>query len=418
MITPVQRPAPRFAGLVDRAMPAAKWYLHDLEQAGESAAKQLLIQEPKGPLQKAWNTLMDSGPGEALRLFTQWDYNRVVSGDWLMQTAMGGIVFQMFGTILPMRLFQAWQRADRYEDGSWDKREFYDVLRRDVPTLLLLVFALDPLRDRVMMPLLEKIGRIRLHQPGGGPPLDFRQLADTYGLQNAGQLVHLLEADPRNREGIHDAVRLMPTFGLEALNDAKQTVTHHVRELVEAIETGLGQPERLARAGRVLATLDEMNGFRNGLRETMAHSYDVRAKFVQKPMLGLFRKYYPDYRKFMARYAQLMRLPADALAFTTVLGLLGYGVVAFNDFWNRHQWQRAHAKTQGLDAVLQLPGLGKPQPALPVIQDGADVSPFSLSKTGAPAMAATPLTAPPVIIQPALIKAAQAAAVAASSGAP
>jgi hypothetical protein len=70
-----------------------------------------------------------------------------------------------------------------------DFSELWDVLRRDTVALTMMLFTLDPLCDRVMIPALEKLKRIRLTHPGSNVPFAFNNLGEIYALRS-GSLLH------------------------------------------------------------------------------------------------------------------------------------------------------------------------------------------------------------------------------------
>ncbi|MFM7468804.1 MAG: hypothetical protein ACKO37_04835 [Vampirovibrionales bacterium] len=114
----------------------------------------------------------------------------------------------LVGAIGGRSLF-AWLRAplnpadETHPKPRKDLSELWDVLRRDTVALSMMLFTLDPLCDRVMIPTLEKLKHLRLTHPVTKAPFAFTALQDIYALRTPA-LLHAFLVDKSDHHRAFD----------------------------------------------------------------------------------------------------------------------------------------------------------------------------------------------------------------------
>ncbi|MDX2085488.1 MAG: hypothetical protein SFZ03_08880 [Candidatus Melainabacteria bacterium] len=127
-----------------------------------------------------------------------------------------GYIIPVIYSCLPIRVLQAFERGKKHNDY----REIGDVFRRDIPTLTIFLFALNPVMNKLMLPFLEFARKIRIIPDNGRElaknpweklvkildaprPMGHHTLEQSYYLNNHQNLVQILR-DDLNRSHVHE----------------------------------------------------------------------------------------------------------------------------------------------------------------------------------------------------------------------
>lgn len=228
-----------------------------------------------------------------------------------------------------------------------DTREISDIMRRDVVTLSLMLFALDPIGDKLMIPWLQRLKGVRLMHPQSGRPLSFDQLKAAYHLATP-DITRLVMADPMNRRGL--AMMLKEGFvGLPRDAQVRATKSHidrtfhtlahqlHDYQLLGHVHHNSLSPQqafnRLKTPGAIAALkAGQIHDYMPPLNELIDQSASSAWGALNQldELLASKGLAAVNAREFISRYAMGSMAPAHLFAIAlTVLGL-GLGPVLYN----------------------------------------------------------------------------------------
>lgn len=242
-------------------------------------------------------------------------------GRHLVMPPMGAVAIIVILSTLSARLYYALKRSQ----GN-DNRELGDILRRDIPTLGLLVFAQEPLvqgmtqllQDRHGIQLLAKqtdkskglwhsiFKNILEHE------LTYSELDRYYRITHQNRLMNILQ-NPNNHRG---ALQVLNDTALKSMSHQQQ---HYFRQFSQHVRNAIRLAKRPASIEKVvMKAYTALKEFENaGLRST--HNLNIRHIFS-------------DYAKH-ARHGSVL------FSLAIIVGLLGYGVTRFNEWWSIRQYK-------------------------------------------------------------------------------
>lgn len=268
--------------------------------------------------------------------FSNHDYSKSFSigglGKAGVSPPLGAIATIVIPVTLLGRLYCSMKRS-----SDVDSRELGDILRRDIPTLAILVYMLDPLVNTMSHMIQRGLGlqlmthlkdankgtsllaQIKTGFTSSAEPLKYTQLDRYYYLNSPTRLAGLIN-EPFNQRGLTNALK---RFGKNNLSTAQETV-------YKAFATQLQLAMRLARKQPLTADSPAIQG----LFKTLEHFDSLAAKAASNGGKVL------KIREFIAGYAKLARHVSAFTGLAIVVGLLGFGVTAFNEWWSIFQYKR------------------------------------------------------------------------------
>jgi hypothetical protein len=244
------------------------------------------------------------------------------------------------------------------------------------------------------VPGMQQLRGVRLFNAAGSS-LSYEALKEAYTFDNHKNLLNTLKDQLNTRHFltvIDDELNTRATTekGTEALSQLKQRFRAGVKGILdsEALkgyhafvksrspehlhtpalwdEWKALNPENAQAAERLEAMAKD--AFQH--LELMSEPVDAMARefhnpalpaFFQKVLgggLGIPDKFFQKSPKaFFANYAMKSRVPGDVVANAIVAGLLGYGVVAFNDWYNNMQYKHKQAQLAAMPATQKSPAV-------------------------------------------------------------
>lgn len=339
---------PRFQGttaplnlLESKLYPLADGFLR-MPQLAEGVIKRNMLHSKAGSVQKWIGSKLISVAKNVL----DHDYKEVVPlpklGRIVVEPPMGALVALLFGFTLGGRLTHAIHRA-----VGGDKRELRDIVCRDIPTFTLILFALKPMMA-AMSKGLEKFKGIELVQ--GAKVFGYSELEDIYRVTSTNRLKSIL-VNPKNHKGVLAAIdRTMENPSLA--HNARALLTRFRRAVKSAINL---VPEGGKYNQQVLDTIDKpaREAFKVLQQLDANHSKYisrigkgrclVNQGFVEK-FIRKFKGNVPAFKDMFAAYAKSSRVWANVVAYGMVIGLLGFGVTAFNQWFTEREYKKLMAE--------------------------------------------------------------------------
>lgn len=214
-----------------------------------------------------------------------------------------------------------------------DSREVGDILRRDIPTLAILVFMLDPLLQSMTNVMQKRQGlQLMTHLKDAknssglldsmlrgfttsAHPLSYTQLDRYYTLNSPSRLAHIL-SDKFNHPGVTTALR---RFGKAGLNPEQQKLLEQFSTTLQNAMTQASKTSLKSDTPVIQKLFQQMSQF-----DTLAVSAGKSLKI----------------RSFIADYAKIARHISAFTGLAIIVGLLGFGVTKFNEWWAISQYNR------------------------------------------------------------------------------
>jgi hypothetical protein len=337
---------------------------------------------------KAKNTLVN-WTGSLAKTMSSWDFNdfRVANigplSAKLAEIAPAQLMVWMYAFTIVPRAFRAYQRGKERNDF----REVGDCLRRDIPGITIFLFGLKPI-VRNMTKLQERLSGVKL--VADNEVLKYSQLAQNYYIDNANSLIAIMRDG--NEQGMKKAV--------DRIYDAGLSKGIQRNWFARALDSLTGKAPAVVQDSRIATLIDQefkpsMESFMKAYAEAkgrvgihavhedgavrqaaekavgiLSKMEGIRSDLAKnaRPEVQNLLKSVPKFKEFFARHAKMQRVPIDVISFAAVSVAIGWLPVAFNDWWNRAQFQRK------LDAL-------PPEPS-PVFTDAA--SAFQFLKTSEP----------------------------------
>ena len=352
---------PRF-GLAPGATPL----MQEMGQAAQKdwfyrIANQFLTMAPK--VQK-WNPLGflrrlpggETANGLAKGFITRLadhDYREVASpgifGSVLVEPPQGALFAILYLFTISGRLKHALNRA-----VGGDSRELRDIMIRDIPSITIFLYGLNPAMN-AMSKGLEKIGGLRLSPKGVFNAYKYFQLDEMYTVHGPNQLQSLM-ADGFNEKGVAKAIagvrRNSYLRGEPAMQNA---LTQFENALMAGFKVSKGagfdaaNPIHLAQldlhAKQAFQHLNFMEQMRAQSLLNPTHQLESSlGSSAVKRAISRFRggleSAVPSFRKMFTTHAQMGRVGVSAFGYAIIIGLLGYGVTAFNKWYTEREYAR------------------------------------------------------------------------------
>lgn len=278
---------------------------------------------------------------------SNYDYNKMIPVGKLRvaQAPIGALMMMFLPFTIAPRMVQALKR------GEGDKSEFWDILRRDVPTIALLLFALDPLVKQLNkwksgfdgMNIVEKLpGRV------GEDGVAKKAFGEVFSYSKLGQIFSI-DTKYDNPKVLYEIARQDNAKGMR--NALEKAVKQWQKQ------PGLGA----AKAKEISAFHTALSGMLDELAKgdkadtTLAKKLSAEAFAAMKKVDTYRGKYYrslsekelPKLANFLSKHARMRRLPIDILSFALVAVGVGWLPVWFNDLWNKKKFtEQQQAGTQ------------------------------------------------------------------------
>lgn len=264
--------------------------------------------------------------------FSKHDYSSIYNVPGLgrigIAAPLGSIATMVILFTLSARLVYA---AKRLRNN--DSREIGDILRRDLPTLVMLVFLMDPMIKAFTHFVQNKSGFMLLNQPTKVPnnasilgkiksaftseasPLSYTQLEKYFKLNSASRLKEVIN-NPVNLEGVKTALH---RFGQLKMNTEQ-------KGLYSQFKQSLSQPLSKVSNGQSIKTVESFN-------KTM-RLVEAFEKASIKAGNGL------NIRNIFVEPAKFARHGSAIFGLGSMVFLLGYGVIKFNEWWSVTQYEK------------------------------------------------------------------------------
>ena len=271
-----------------------------------------------------------------VKAFSNHDYSGTFSLGGLGKAGvippLGSIATIVIPVTLLGRLYCSMKRS-----SDVDSRELGDILRRDIPTLAILVYMLDPLVNSMTHAMQRGLGlqlmthvkdankgkslwgRLKAGLASTAHPLAYTQLDRYYYLNSPTRLASLIN-EPFNQIGLTNALK---RFGKNSMSHAQEAA---YKTFSSQLQTAL----RAARKQALTAESPLIQGLFKSLEAFDALA--IKAAGNGGKVLKI--------REAVASYAKLARHVSAFTGLAIVVGLLGFGVTMFNEWWAISQYKR------------------------------------------------------------------------------
>ncbi len=264
-------------------------------------------------------------------LTVNWLYDKVFNFDFkthlkvgkmhIAQPPIGAFTFMILPMTIVPRLNQARKRAAEGDDS-----EFGDILRRDILTLITMLYALDPLKKLLTRKVQEKVG-LRLMGDG-----DIYNPADTklyYKLDSPQTLATILQQKEHNAQNIVGALKrtLKPWLDTHLISDSAD-----IKQVLNELNTTL---DTLSEATKTNATR-KVNTLSKTIFEKMQFLETWRLDRMKGlgPEISSKFSLLPSLPESLVHYADRVRLPISVVSFALVAIGIGWFPVWFNKWWH------------------------------------------------------------------------------------
>ena len=245
---------------------------------------------------------------------------------------LGAVATIVIGSTFLSRVVFAIRRAN----SSGDYRELGDVFRRDLPTLTILVFMMDPLIKGVSHFMQRHYGiqlmshvrdafegntwgqKIKAAFKTDAKMLSYSEIESYYRLKNPKKLADIITTS-LNRSGIQRAMKMF-----EKDHALSGELASQFKIVQQQIKSALANSPRLLHnktkaieeANKILATINTF--------ESKALSTGSKVNI----------------RNLLTNYAIRPRNFASMISLAIIVFVLGYGVVKFSEWWSIDQYRR------------------------------------------------------------------------------
>lgn len=285
---------------------------------------------------------------------------RAVGRFTIVDPPFGSVLFWMYPVVTTSRYIRSAIR-DKINNTEVEKG---DSLRRDLSSITLFIFGVPPLKN-LLTRLNQKISGMRLANPAGkgllsGPAFGYQQMTDclTY---TRPEVLEAIITDG-NGKGVEKALkRLHKYYSLvlqkQGLATQEQDVLNKITQAKEKITAAVREQHStgLRRTPKVTELTHEAFDILNNaqadftrLKSLVAQGEGFNKMF--KPAHRLLRGF--GMKDAVADFAKMKRMPADLIAFLTVVVALGWFPVWFNDLLSRKR--RAQQDTSSMQQNIML----------------------------------------------------------------
>ncbi len=267
-------------------------------------------------------------------------------GRIIMEPALGAFMIMSFGFMIGGRLVHALHRAI-----GGDRRELWDILRRDIPTVAIVIFGL-PIVTKILGKKLQNWKGIQLIRDN--QMLAYSELENMYRMLTPSRLRDILR-NPVNHQGVRKALR--HTLKNRNLSPGIKSNLIQFQHAIEAAIRGAHNPMDLNKATqKAFSLLRQLESKRIiALNKAKQTGLAVNRSIIEK-FTNLFHAKVPDFKDIFVNYAKRSRVWNDAVAFGIIVGLLGFGVTWFNQWITEREYEKLKAQqTQGVSPVNQNP---------------------------------------------------------------
>jgi hypothetical protein len=305
--------------------------------------------------EKTANGLLEKAHGKSLlwnqlraralqfaNLWTRYDYHTfspVKLGPLQFKVAappLGALMLLLLPCTVGPRVDRAYQRGKKNNDC----REVGDIIRRDIPSILFLIFALEAVGRR-MCKLVSKSQNIQLLNPEGSHVLNYSQLRN-YRIDSPKALEAIIAE--KNGKALVKAVHGLDDRGLakltgdtrlaNCLNDLKKNVETLVNDVDQH---GLKGDEATKRYAAVFKKFEHAENARKELLNHVMKSGSSESLRAARDLQG-------EFTGVLEKFAKRWRLPSDILSFGIVLFLIGWLPVWLNSIWNKYRFHKEEAE--------------------------------------------------------------------------
>lgn len=315
-----------------RALQLSNWYLTWPERIGAFISK---------PGRSPWIGKPLKFLMEKCRLF-DFDYRELARlpffGKVVAEIPRGALSLVLFGFTLPGRLKHAIDRAI-----GGDKRELRDIACRDLPTFVIILYAL-PIMVSAMCKRLQKRHGIQLVQ-NGDQVIPYSQLKNMYQILDANRIKSIL-LNPDNHKGISKAIER--TQAIKTLKPEIRTLLGELKHTLEVAKGFInpGKEKQLQeyseKAFQLVEKLERLSGQSRTALKAQQH---VASSNIVNRFIRIFDKSVPTFRGMFSAYSWRARVLADVASFAVIIGILGYGVTWFNKWFTEKEYQKLQAQT-------------------------------------------------------------------------
>ena len=279
------------------------------------------------------------------------DYREVASpgifGRVLVEPPQGALFAILYLFTISGRLKHALNRA-----VGGDSRELRDIMIRDIPSITIFLYGLNPAMN-AMSKGLEKMGGLRLSPKGVFNSYKYFQLDEMYTVHGPNQLQAMM-ADGFNEKGVAKAIAgVRRNKFLNGEPQFQNVLTQFEEALMKGFKItksagfDAANPAHLAQLDVHAKQAFQHLNFLEGMRQTAflepTHKLEsAMGSNVFKRTISRFRggieSVIPSFRKMFTTHAQMGRVGVSAFGYAIIIGLLGYGVTAFNKWYTEREY--------------------------------------------------------------------------------
>jgi hypothetical protein len=234
----------------------------------------------------------------------------------------GVFIALLFGVASSSRMFRAWQRGRERHDY----REVWDVARRDMSTMTLILFALEPFTKQISK-LVQRMTKVPLLDTKENKLLSYSQLKN-YRM-NTPQVIQALLTEGHGSILQKSLKQFDPALMPEQIAKSFKQFSKSIDELV-------GKTDRSTIEQDCKKAFKHLSEAENA-RKTFISTHSSHAMPAIKKQVKYLQN---EFGNAMVQLTQKHRLPADITSFAIVAVLTGWFPVWFNAQWNKRQFQQ------------------------------------------------------------------------------
>ncbi len=278
---------------------------------------------------KAYHGLLKTG-NWVVKNSTDLDFRKMVElgKSKFAQSPIGTLMFMVLPFTIGPRIVQALKRS---QDG--DKSEVMDILRRDIPTIMVLLFAYEPLEKWVHKLSSNRAGVPLTFSTAHGKEVQSFSGSKQLRLDSPEKLKALLEQDAS--KGLDKSLR-------KTFKNWKKAVTNDPQLLdnVSKLET-LWNETLQASADNDAKLLSRKSREFIKLMESLDAERKIHIEGLSKKLAGKLKGEWPEIANSLTKHIERSKLPIAAGTFALVALGIGFFPVWFNDMWNRKKFNEA-----------------------------------------------------------------------------
>ncbi len=281
------------------------------------------------------------GQGYFQRLFSM-DFQEVPFlpkiGHFGAEIPLGVMLVLAYGFMVGGRVQHALKRA-----SNGDKREVRDIIFRDIPTITILIMGFPILLRVLTRGLIEPIRGIQMMNTQS--LFKYSELENMYRVLDSNRLVSLLK-NKQNHKGLIQAIdKVMGNRSLSGVSRGLlNRFKRRIEEGIKLVKTSNNPKQLEDIAKQAFGFLKRLDADRAKYLKSLGAGNTTASKGLLGKLTSWFSQTLPPFNEMFSRYAKNSRVWGDAAAFAISIGVLGYGITWFNQWYTEREFQKLQAR--------------------------------------------------------------------------